>query len=79
MRGEPAYQEIGNSDMDAYVEKQDLENCACMEEDGLAMTLVLEPSHPQMLPEMVLVSHLHIFNIKDVSLNSPQIYDVVHI
>ena len=51
--------------------KQDLESCACTEEDGLAMMLELEISHPLGMSAVELRRHyLHIFNTKDESIRS---------
>ena len=62
---EVAYQEKGSLDMGAFVDIQDLENCACTEEHGLAMTLVLEFSHLLMVFELMLASQfLHILESK---------------
>lgn len=54
---EPAYQEKGNLDRGAFVDIQDLENCACTGEDGLAMGLVLELSHLLMTSYPMLASY----------------------
>lgn len=54
---EPAYQGKGNLDRGAFAEIQDLENCACTAEDGLAMGLVLELSHLLMTTYPMLVNY----------------------
>ena len=53
--------------MGAFDEMGNLENCACTEEDGLAMALVLDLLHLLTVYELKPESHfLHmIFNIKD--------------
>lgn len=57
MKEGAAYREKHSLDMGAFVEIQDPENCACTEEDGSAMRLVLELSHLLMAFELMPASY----------------------